>query len=77
MTNQLHNRHVRQSRGEMQMLERNFEYIKLIADCQKRGRTAEAAQYSAKLHQNLATMARVADAELPSDINQVLVCVFG
>jgi SSXT protein (N-terminal region) len=53
------------------MLDQNFEYIKLIADCQKKGRTAEATQYSSKLHQNLATMARVADTDLPADIAQV------
>ena len=58
------------------MLDQNFEYIKLIADCQKKGRTAEATQYSSKLHQNWATMARVADTDLPADIAQVSILQF-
>ena len=53
------------------MLDENFEYIKVIADCQKRGRTAEANQYSAKLRDNLATLARQAERQLPMDANQV------
>lgn len=58
------------------MLDQNFEYIKLIADCQKKGRTAEATQYSSQLHNNLATMARVADTDLPADIAQVNILPF-
>jgi SSXT protein (N-terminal region) len=55
----------------MQMLDQNFEYIKVIADCQKRGMTSDANAYSAKLHQNLQALARQAERQPPSDINQV------
>lgn len=55
----------------LQLLDQNFEYIKVISDCQKRGMTEEANKYSAKLKDNLAVLARQAERQSPSDINQV------
>ena len=59
---------------DMQMLDQNFEYIKVISDCQKRGMTEEANKYSAKLKDSLAVLARQAERQPPSDINQVRPC---
>jgi hypothetical protein len=53
------------------VLDQNFEYIKVIADYQKRGMTAEANQYSAKLKDNLAILAKQSERQPPADINQV------
>jgi SSXT protein (N-terminal region) len=55
----------------LQMLDQNFEYIKVIADYQKRGMTAQANEVSAKLKDNLALLAKQAERQPPSDINQV------
>jgi len=55
----------------VQTLEKNYEYIKKIAECQKNGKIAEATALTTKLHQNLTALARAADAQLPADLNQV------
>lgn len=50
-----------------EMLEENFEYIKMISDFQSSGRLVEANQYSTRLHANLQILAEIADATTPND----------
>ena len=53
------------------MLDKNFEYIKVITDCQKRGMIKEAVQYQQLLKENLTLLAKQAERTPPSDLNQV------
>ena len=55
----------------VQLLDQNFEYIKVIAEHQKRGRTADANLYSAKLRDNLVLLGKQAERQPAADINQV------
>jgi SSXT protein (N-terminal region) len=55
----------------LQMLEQNFEYIKAIADRQKRGNTTEANQYSAKLQANLTVLANYAEHNRSMSVAEV------
>ena len=55
----------------VQMLDQNFEYIKVIADHQKRGLTAEANMYSHRLKDSLALLAKQSEKQASADMNQV------
>jgi hypothetical protein len=64
-------------RACVQVLDKNFEYIKVIADYQKRGMLKDALQYQQLLKNNLTLLASQAERTPPSDISQVLCQHYG